>query len=242
MEHDLPLYIGFVVMSLSSLALYAHGVKTGEYKHHTFIHAVVPFVAATSYLAMANDFGFVELVSPDGDPNKVFYARYLDWSVTTPLLLTGLVLTALHEHARTTGYMIAVLVLDVMMVLAGLAAALATEPGVVLAFYLWSCAAFAGVLYLLWKTVMAVSKSFGGAMHGAYKRNLSIVTALWLIYPVVFAVGPEGLSWFGDAFSVWAILILDISAKVVYGFVSASKFKELARDSKAERIREGATA
>jgi bacteriorhodopsin len=43
---------------------------------------------------------------------------------------------------------------------------------------------------------------------------------LWLIYPVVFAVGPEGIWAVSDAVTVWVFLILDVLAKVVYAFIS----------------------
>ncbi len=43
---------------------------------------------------------------------------------------------------------------------------------------------------------------------------------LWLIYPVVFAIGPEGVWMVSDAATIWVILVLDVLAKVVYAFTS----------------------
>nr|WP_237487473.1 hypothetical protein [Parapontixanthobacter aurantiacus] len=40
-------------MSIASLVIYAHGSKHPEIRHHTHFHSVVPFIAATAYLAMA---------------------------------------------------------------------------------------------------------------------------------------------------------------------------------------------
>ncbi|MDD1452154.1 bacteriorhodopsin [Sphingomonas sp. H160509] len=50
-------------------------------------------------------------------------ARYVDWSVTTPILLAGLVLLAFQEHGKTGevgGYLTSVIVLDVLMIVTGL--------------------------------------------------------------------------------------------------------------------------
>ena len=103
--------IGFAVMSLASLAIYVTGNKTPPSRHHTLLHATVPFIAATAYLAMA--FGIGTFVGSDG--SATYFARYADWSVTTPILLSGLVLTAFHDRGRTGevgGYLTSIIVLD----------------------------------------------------------------------------------------------------------------------------------
>lgn len=94
---QLPLLLGFIVMSLGSLAIYATGSKDPEWRHHTQMHSLVPFIAATSYLAMALGTG---VLTVHGD-ETLFLARYVDWSITTPILLTGLTLTALHDITAT---------------------------------------------------------------------------------------------------------------------------------------------
>lgn len=54
----------------------------------------------------------------------IYLPRYLDWSVTTPILLTGLILTGLHEHPRHPTYVLPAIVLDAIMIATGLLAAL----------------------------------------------------------------------------------------------------------------------
>lgn len=140
--------IGFTVMSLAALAIYATGSKEAPSRHHTLLHATVPFIAATAYLAMA--FGIGTFVKLDG--SATYFARYADWSVTTPILLSSLVLLAFHERGKTGevgGYLTSIIVLDVLMVATGLIPSLAATSGAKWVWYLWSCAAFLGVLYLL---------------------------------------------------------------------------------------------
>jgi len=213
--------IGFSIMSVASLAIYATGRKTQPSGHHTLLHASVPFIAATAYLAMA--FGLGTLVNPDG--SATYLARYVDWSVTTPILLSGLVLLAFHEQGKTGeigGYLTSIIVLDVLMIVTGLISSLAAPSLAKWIWYGWSCVAFLGVLYLLWGPLRALARSRGEALGAAYGKNLVFLTVIWFLYPIVFLVGPEGMKLITDPASVWAFLIMDVIAKVVYAFYAAA--------------------
>jgi bacteriorhodopsin len=220
---------GFTVMSLASLAIYASGKKTPPSHHHTLLHAAVPFIAATAYLAMA--FGIGTLVKPNG--TATYFARYADWTVTTPILLSSLVLLAFHERGKTGevgGYLTSIIVLDVLMIVTGLVSSLAEAPLVKWVWYLWSCAAFVGVLYLLWGPLRAMAIKRGGALGAAYAKNVTFLTVIWFLYPIVFLVGPEGLKIITDPVSVWAILAMDVIAKVAYAFYAASNLEKALHD------------
>lgn len=222
---QLAFMIGFTVMSLASLAIYVKGSKAPPVRHHTLLHSAVPFIAATAYLAMT--FGIGTLVQLDG--STTYVARYLDWSVTTPILLAGLVLVAFHERGSTGevgGYLTAIIVLDVLMIVTGLISSLAAAPAVKWMWYLWSCVAFAGVLYLLWVPLRAQAVERGAGLGAAYTRNVGFLTVIWFLYPIVFLVGPEGLRIITDSASVWAILVMDIVAKVIYAFFAASNVEK----------------
>ena len=220
---QLPLLLGFIVMALGSLAIYATGSKDPEWRHHTQMHSLVPFIAATAYLAMTLGTGVLTI---HGD-ETLFLARYVDWSITTPVLLTGLTLTALHEHHRHSGYVVTIIVLDVLMIVAGVLSALAVEPVVRWIWYGWSCVAFAGVLWMLWVPLARWSSTYGGTLDRIYKGNAAFLTVVWLFYPVVFFLGPQGTGTFDTATDVWAILVLDVIAKVVYGWMVVGRFKGL---------------
>jgi bacteriorhodopsin len=217
--------IGFTVMSLASLAIYAKGKKTPPSQHHTLLHATVPFIAATAYLAMA--FGIGTAIGGDG--TATYFARYADWAVTTPILLSSLVLLAFHERGKTGevgGYLTSIIVLDVLMVATGLISSLAQAELTKWIWYAWSCAAFLGVLYLLWGPLHAMAVERGSALGVAYSKNVSFLTVIWLLYPIVFLIGPEGLKIITDPASVWAILIMDVVAKVVYAFYAAANLQD----------------
>lgn len=220
-----PLLIGFTIMSIASIVIYAIGPKTEPLRVHTYFHATVPFIAATSYLAMA--LGVGNVLKLDG--TVTFIARYLDWSVTTPILLAGLVLTALHNRKEATGFMVAIVTLDVLMIVTGLISSLSLVPLFKLIWFAWSSAAFLGVLYILWVPLRRISRDDGGPLEGAYTKNLVFLTVVWFLYPVVFAVGPEGVGSISDPATVWAILVLDVVAKVVYAVYVASNLQKAMR-------------
>lgn len=217
--------IGFTVMSLASLAIYAKGKKTPPSQHHTLLHATVPFIAATAYLAMA--FGIGTVVTGEG--SATYLARYADWTITTPILLSSLVLLAFHERGKTGevgGYLTSIIVLDVLMIGTGLISSLAEAPLVKWVWYGWSCAALLGVLYLLWGPLRTMAVELGGALGEAYSKNVTFLTVIWFLYPIVFLIGPEGLKIITDPASVWAILIMDIIAKVVYSLYAAGNLEK----------------
>ncbi|KLE34436.1 bacteriorhodopsin [Aurantiacibacter luteus] len=229
---QLPFLVGFVVMALASLAIYLHGDKRQEFRHHAQFHSVVPFIAATAYLAMWLGTGTID--GPDGAP--VYLARYADWATTTPILLAGLILTGLHEHPRHSTYILPAIVLDVIMIATGLAAALSADETAKWVWFGWSCAAFAGVLFMLWGPVRAIGDRLGGRLEQVYRGNLVFLTAVWLVYPLVFALGPEGLGVIAIGLENWAVLVLDVTAKVVYGFVATARFKTVPADEEGSVV------
>lgn len=234
MMDGMAFLIGFTILSLGSLAIYVTGSKEPPSRHHTLLHASVPFIAATAYLAMA--FGIGTLIKFDG--TATYLARYADWSVTTPILLSSLVLLAFHERGSTGevgGYLTAIIVLDVLMILTGLISSVAAVPVVKWVWYLWSCVAFAGVLYLLWVPLRARAMERGEALGSAYIKNVGFLTVVWFLYPIVFLVGPEGLKIINDPTSVWAILIMDVVAKVAYAFFAASNVDKALREHNHRR-------
>ena len=226
--HQTAFLIAFTIMSLGSLAIYATGDKSPPSRHHTLLHAAVPFIAATAYLAMA--FGVGTLVNDAA--TATYLARYADWSVTTPILLSTLVLTAFHERGRTGevgGYLTSIITLDVLMIVTGLISALSETPLAKWVWYIWSCVAFVGVLYLLWVPLRAMAVERGVELGAAYKKNATFLTLIWFLYPIVFLIGPEGLKIITDTTSVWAIVVMDIVAKVIYAFYAAKNLDHALR-------------
>ena len=107
------LWLGTLGMLAGSVLLFAAGGRrTQDEEGHTLIHGFVPLFAAVSYCAMALHQGQVTLA----DGRVFLFARYVDWSVTTPVLLLGLTMTALHGAHRRAGLVAGLLASDVVMI------------------------------------------------------------------------------------------------------------------------------
>jgi halorhodopsin len=117
------------------------------------------------------------------------------------------------------GSLFAVIAADIAMCVTGLAAALVTSSYLFRwLFYAVSCAFFVVVLYALlveWTTAAADAGT--GEIFGTL-RVLTIV--LWLGYPLVWAVGVEGLALVESVgLTSWGYSALDILAKYVFAFL-----------------------
>jgi bacteriorhodopsin len=112
------------VIAMASGALYfmalsrnPRGVPKEEYLVATFI----PIWSGLAYLAMAMGQGKVEIAG-----QMTHYARYMDWFLTTPLLLLSLAWTAMHQTAKDWMLIAALMGTQVIVIGSGLIADLST--------------------------------------------------------------------------------------------------------------------
>ena len=64
--------------------------------------------------------------------------------------------------------------------------------------------------------------------RSAYRRNLPILGVLWFLYPIFVIFGPDGVGYWSPVVATAAIVILDLTAKVVYGFIAMGGSKRVA--------------
>jgi halorhodopsin len=181
---------------------------------------MIPLVSISSYLGLASGLtvGFIEMPAEHalgGQEVMSQWGRYLTWALSTPMILLALGLLADVDR----GSLFTVIAADIGMCVTGLAAALVTSSYLFRwAFYFVSCAFFVVVLYALlteWST--AASEAGAGEIFGTL-RVLTVV--LWLGYPIVWALGVEGLALIQDVgVTSWGYSGLDILAKYVFAFL-----------------------
>ncbi|KAI1344759.1 hypothetical protein F5Y15DRAFT_4180 [Xylariaceae sp. FL0016] len=218
------LWVVCVLMGLSSIAFYAMAMRVPVQKR--LFHILTAFIttfAFLSYYAMATGDGIsyhttvvkeTKLhVVTEVVKRQVFWARYVDWSLTTPLLLLDLCLLAGLDGAS----ILVAVVSDVIMVLTGLFAAFGNDEGSAWGWYAFACIAYLNIVYQLgYKGRFAVAgkdtktKTFFGA--------ISLFTLfLWTVYPIVWGVA-DGSRMVNVDGEIIAYAILDILAKPVFGF------------------------
>lgn len=220
------LWVVFVLMLISTIIFSALAFRVPVQKR--LFHILTAFITAfatLSYFAMATGDGNsfsrnVKYEHPKGmDPIKhetyrqVFWARYVDWAITTPLLLLDLAFLAGMNGAN----MLVTIVADVLMVLTGLFAAFGRNKGQKWGYYFMGIAAFLVVIYQL---VVPGRKSVLARDSKTSKFYTSIAAftlIIWSIYPIAWAIG-DGARKISVDTEVVIYAILDILAKPVFGF------------------------
>lgn len=222
------LWVTTLIMLAGGLFILATGKRRTQAEGlHTVLHGIVPLIAACSYLAMATGQGLVTLptvaavAAGQTTPTRLFYfARYIDWTFTTPLLLLSLGLTAMRHGPKRHSAIVGAVLADVMMIITAFVFGSSLQDWTKWTWFIVSCAAFLGVYYAIWKPQMEANATQRDDVQSTYRRNASILSVVWLIYPIILAVAPDGLNVVSDATSVLVIAILDVIAKVIYGYMS----------------------
>ena len=229
MTENVWLWIGAIGMIGGSALLFLMGgTRTQDEEGHTIAHGVVPLIAAVSYLAMALHQGSMTLPFSVGVGDREFlFARYIDWSLTTPLLLLGLTMTALHGAHRRAGLVAGLLASDIVMILTGLFYGMSVDPGAKWMWFITSCVAFLAVYYILYGAMRREAMARDGERRSAYTRNVLILSALWLLYPIFVFLGPDGIYAWSATLTTALIVILDLTSKVVYGFITMAGSKKI---------------
>jgi len=181
---------------------------------------MIPLVSISSYTALVSGLtiGFVEMPAGHalaGQEVISQWGRYLTWTLSTPMILLALGLLADVDVAD----LFTVIAADIGMCVTGLAAALITSSlALRWAFYVISCTFFVVVIYALLAEWPEDAAAAGTDDVFGTLRVLTIV--LWFGYPIVWAVGVEGLALIESAgVTSWAYSALDIGAKYLFAFI-----------------------
>lgn len=240
------LWLGFIGMASGAAVILLKGSrKTPKEEMATILHGVVPIIAACSYFAMAVGQGSIARSSNSGVPHEYlfYYARYIDWLFTTPLLLTSLSLTAMQAGLRRPGLLLGVIAADVLMIATALFFGLSGIAWIKWTWFLISCGAFLAVYYVIWVGLREEADTQRDDVRATFKRNASILSVVWFIYPLVLLVDPEGLNLIGSTATCAIIAVIDLIAKVGYGLFSGAEHARIAeRDLATTGSVQGAAA
>lgn len=231
------LAFGAVGMSLGSLAILALTSKLrNEDRHHGYVALAITLIAATAYFAMWQGVGNITI-----NGNTIQLARYIDWVITTPLLLFSLLAVGLpsirsSQSAWTTGGLLVSLIgLDVFMIVTGLIASIVNTDQE-MPWYVFSCLALVVITLLLYNTVYKLSKKLLKPAASKLYINLTVfLTILWVAYPVVWILGDTGTSTISTVSENMAYAILDITAKVGFGLLLIAGLMDLSGKIKAKK-------
>lgn len=194
-----------------------------------WLSAAVLATAMVSYLAMATGLGikFVPIhdYSSEGKAaathilRQVYYARYIDWLFTTPLLLVSLAFLAGLSPSDT----VLVIFADVFMIVTGLMSGLVDaragngERSRWLVYGI-SCAFFLGIWFILLTGGVKAASFRPSKTRGLFYLLGGMTLLLWTGYPIVFGL-TEGANLLSVDTEVIAYGVLDVAAKIGFTFL-----------------------
>lgn len=215
------LWIGVISMTVAAI-FFGIGAAKGKSESWRILFTLnffITAIAAGLYLAMAFSQGYANF-----GERQVYWIRYFTWFLTTPLLL--LVLTYLGRTRLST--ILGLIGANGYMLVTGFIATISPVP-LNFVWYLVSCGAFAAILYLLIKPYrqQAIDNSPKPVGRKVFKKLLTVHVLLWSCYPLVWILGDTGLALIGDRWEAMFYTLLDIAAKVGFGFLSLNSFNTL---------------
>lgn len=191
------------------------------------IHIFVVIWSGLAYSALALNQGTIEF-----NGQAVHFARYLDWVVTTPLLLLSLALTG-KLTTRNEGWLIGALMgTQAIMILTGLVAELSPDPSRQYFWYILGCIALVIVLYIFWGPLLRIAKTQGPNLEKVYRASAVFLTVQWILYPLVWLIGSMGMQLLDSFTTTVLFLILPVVSKAGFGFFNLIKLRNLPEDDK----------
>jgi bacteriorhodopsin len=179
--------------------------QTRFYLAHRYIAGVICFIASVAYLTMALGYGYTVRCC---DGRSFYYARYIDWTITTPLLLWEVLdvsnMIAPHRHF--------IYFLDLLMIISGLIGSLICG-GEKWIFFGFSMLCFIPILFQL----CALNRKFNHMSNQVLQQAVYLIVISWFFYPIVWILA-EGTSTISANAEAILYTVLDIIAKSGLGW------------------------
>nr|WP_080506168.1 bacteriorhodopsin [Halorubrum sp. BV1] len=219
------LWIGTLGMFLGMLYFIARGWGETDRRRQEFyiVTIFITAIAFVNYLAMALGFGLTT-VTLGGEELPIYWARYTDWLFTTPLLLIDLGLLA----GATRNQLASLVGLDVLMIGTGAIATLSTSAAVLsaggtrLVWWGVSTGFLLVLLYMLYGSLDEKASRLSGQAASTFSTLRTLIVVVWLVYPVWWLLGTEGLQIVSLTIETAGFMVLDLVAKVGFGFILLS--------------------
>ena len=219
------LWIGTLGMLLGMLYFIARGWgETNRRRQEFYIVTIfITAIAFVNYLAMALGFGLTT-IELGGEEVPIYWARYTDWLFTTPLLLIDLGLLV----GANRNQLASLVGLDVLMIGTGAIATLSTSAAVLsaggqrLVWWGVSTAFLLVLLYMLYGSLDEKASQLSGQAASTFSTLRTLIVVIWLVYPVWWILGTEGLSIVSLNIETAGFMVLDLVAKVGFGIILLS--------------------
>lgn len=161
-----------------------------KYRATMVVSGVILLIAALNYYYMKDWYAASVLAGEESFPTSF---RYIDWILTTPLMLIKFPLL-LGLGGKGTAFMNKLIALDVLMILFGFFGEILIDtPLIHYTFFGAGMTCWLGILYLLIKATKNLPERFPQAVRSCVKVMVLFVAVGWTIYPLGYILPSFGL-------------------------------------------------
>jgi len=212
------LLFGLICMAVSTAYFYMMAMqrKPGQRKFEV-LTMLITGIATVLYMTMFSGAGksYVKELGHDINPtdsvDQFFYGRYIDWILTTPLMLWDLMALA----GATSDDILMAVGVDILMI--GFGAVGAQTPSAQKwVFFACGMICFCHIVGTLLRYTKV--STFGKQAQDTYCRVAYLTIVLWTLYPLVWIVA-EGGRLVSPSLEAFLYMVMDVSAKCVFGFI-----------------------
>merc|ERR1719384_2643570 len=205
-------------MAVSTLYFYQAAIKAGPGKmKFEVIGMMVTGIATVLYMTMFSGAGksFVKELGHDINPHDTrdafYWGRYVDWVLTTPLMLWDVLALA----GAPSDDILAAVGVDVLMIAFGAIGA-QTPSAQKWVFFACGMVCFCHIVGVLQRYTKV--NTYGAAAQALYCRVAYLTIVLWTLSPLVWIVA-EGARLVSPSLEAFLYMVMDVSAKCVFGFI-----------------------
>ena len=220
--------LGFVAMAAGTLYfVLERGDLKPEHRIAATYAGIITFIAAIMYWIMTDIVGFFDRSA--GEIGATMPYRYIDWLLTTPLLLVEFGLIVAIAGAATKGFVSRLVIADIIMIVTGYLGEVGMEGEV--STIVWFVISSLAWLYIVYAVFQVKLDGMPAYAASAVKIMRRFVMFGWAIYPIGTAT-EEFMKLSGadvsGAVAIAAIVyvIADVLNKVGFGMVAVSAAKK----------------
>lgn len=210
-----------------------------------YITAGITAIACIAYFSMGSDLGQTPIqaeftrpgsITGPAGTREIFWVRYIDWFVTTPLLLTDLLLTAGVPWPT----LLVTILADEIMIVTGLVGAL-TQTSYKWGYWVFGMFAFFFIVYELVVDARRHATALGGSVKSTFLKCGVLTIGLWFLYPIAWGLSEGGNVIHPDSEAIF-YGILDILAKPGFGVLLLLGHNTIDPATLGLRLGEGSSA
>lgn len=220
--------LGFVAMAAGTLYfVLERGDLKPEHRIAATYAGIITFIAAIMYWIMTDIVGFFDRSA--GEIGATMPYRYIDWLLTTPLLLVEFGLIVAIAGAATKGFVSRLVIADIIMIVTGYLGEVGMEGEV--STIVWFVISSLAWLYIVYAVFQVKLDGMPAYAASAVKIMRRFVMFGWAIYPIGTAT-EEFMKLSGadvsGAVAIAAIVyvIADVLNKVGFGMVAVNAAKK----------------